>query len=80
LGGLEVLRREIRVFPPFAQNAKDGHPGFLVVLAAWVFDLMVRKLQRSFAGSRSWPSDSASLRMTIIQIFLVDLGLACGSL
>ena len=35
------------------RTRKMGHPAVLVVLAMCVFDLIVRKLQRSFVGSRS---------------------------
>jgi hypothetical protein len=51
---------EIHVSHPLHRTQRVGHPAFLVVLAVCVFDLMVRKLQRSFVGSRSWASDSAS--------------------
>ena len=60
LSGLAVFRFEIHVSHPLHRTQRMGHPAFLVVLAMCVFDLIVRKLQRSFVGSRSCTSDSAA--------------------
>jgi hypothetical protein len=50
---MAVLRFEIHVSHPLHRTQRMGHPAVLVVLAMCISDLIVRKLQRSFVGSRS---------------------------
>jgi len=38
---MAVLRFEIQVSHPLHRTQRMGHPGFLVVLAMWIFDLIV---------------------------------------
>ena len=59
LSVLAVLRFGDSLLPPFAQNAKGGAPRLFWLFLRRAY-LMIRELQRSFVGSRSWASDSAS--------------------